>query len=229
MVELLTKVNLNDSICTSNVKIYSKIIIKWKAEQEIRKLWEIFKTTESPNPLKNDEFQNNAGGFSLENGEFDSILKKIFFEADDFKEVYKYYISFLNKTSKRYVLTSGDGGFYKYLNSNGIKSKYEKEEKISSELQNFGEKYAAIILINTDRYLNNANLLNFTKNIYSNLENGGVFLIELADGTISNKVLTTPEAMERICQDCDFIEIRTYKTPLNSEGLQNYFVICRKP
>ena len=28
MVELLTKVNLNDSICTSNVKIYSKIIIK---------------------------------------------------------------------------------------------------------------------------------------------------------------------------------------------------------
>lgn len=66
-------------------------------------------------------------------------------------------------------------------------------------------------------------------NIFSNLENGGVFLIELADGTISNKVLTTPEAMERICQDCDFMEIRTYKTPLNSEGLQNYFVICRKP
>lgn len=230
MVELLTKINLNDSIRTSNVKIHSKIIIKWKAEQEIRKLWEIFKTTEPPHPPENaDEFQNNAGGFSLENGEFDSILKKIFFEADDFKEVYKYYLSFLNKNSKKYVLTSGDDGFYKYLNSNGIKSKYEKEDKISSELQTIGEKYAAIILVNTDRYLNNANLFNFTKNIYENLENGGVFLIELADATISNKVLTTPEAMERICKDCDFMEIRTYKTPLTSEGLQNYFVICRKP
>ena len=124
-----------------------------KGGTKIRKLWEILKTHEPPG--LSVSFKGTAGdanGFSLDNSTFDSILGNIFIENNTFKEVYDYYLQFIKKDSKKYVLIAGDDLFCRFLNYSGINSKSVDEKCIKDTVTNSAELYSAIVLIDTKSY-----------------------------------------------------------------------------
>ena len=93
---------------------------------------------------------------------------------------------------------------------------------------NSAELYSAIVLINTKSYTKYEDLIEFIKAAYKKLEYKGILFFELPDSLMCNTGAVNPEYLEKLYKEASFQDIRTYKTPLNSEGYSNYIVIGRK-